>query len=183
MADNEQHIIAELHAQKLMVAVWFFVVVMVSILLFVAWGAYTTVTRFSDVPASWEVAAVEVIFGVGICLLIWLSVRPFYRLDPVSALVKSDGLAVRRRNGSEEWIPFADVKRIAVSPRAAGMILKSGKHSALGFGTGGTRGEILLKAYKDWAAGEGIEVLEYDTRDNLSSRPVKNVEFWERAGW
>jgi len=183
VADNEQHIIAELHAQKQKVAVWVFAAFMIGYSLFIAYGAYTTVTKFSNEAGAWYVAGVEIAVGFFMCVLIWLALRLSDRLDVVSAMVMNDGLAVRRRNGSEDWIPFADVKRIAVSPRAASVILKTGKHNLMDFGTGGTRGEILLKAYKDWAAGEGVEVLEYDTRDNLSSRPVKNVEFWERADW
>jgi hypothetical protein len=182
VAHNEQNVIAELNAQKLMMAVWIVAAFTAGFSLFIAYAAYTTVTRFGYDPGAWYMAGLEVAVWLGVCALTWLSVRPDYRPDPISALVKSDGLALRRRKGSEDWIPYTDVKRIAVSPRAAGVILKSGKRSPLGFGTGGTGGEILLKAYKDWAAGKGFEVLEYDTRDNLSSHPVKNVEFWERAG-
>lgn len=150
----------------------------------------------------WIALSIAVVFGVfaallvltsaGNGLLIWLAIfvavemaiylfsGPLYRPRVMSVVIREEGLAIRESKGTEVRVPFSDVKRIASSSAACTVLSKSGAKHMLGFGFGGAKGDSILGAYKVWAERNEVDLMEFHSRDGVSSRPVKNLEVYER---
>ena len=119
-------------------------------------------------------------FFVAVEASIYLFSGPFYRPRVISVKVQGDGITVRNREEEEARVPFSDVRRIASSFAACTLVARSGMKYVLGFGFGGANGDVLMQHYKVWAVRNVVDLMEFNTRDGISSRPVKNLEVYER---
>jgi hypothetical protein len=171
---SEKNVIAELHAQRPWEYFGKWAALIIAVSFWSLWAALAYATEFKGFFMAWVGAGILlfVVFEAGMYIVL----GPLNRPEVLSALIRDDSAQIRNRDGSERRIPFSSVKRIAISHFSGALYLWSGEICVLGYGFGGSQGDVLLKAYKEWAKDKEVDFIEYDTRDGVTSHPVKNVE-------
>ncbi len=122
----------------------------------------------------WTIAAVSA------WAVLYVGLGPLHRPQIKAIHVGEEGLVLQSGDEGESWIPYGEVRRIASGSASTTVWTKFSKH-VLGYGFGGDQGDIILQAYRVWAGGRGIDLLEYKTRDTFPRCSVRNIEVYERS--
>lgn len=112
---------------------------------------------------------------------LYLFTGPLYRPEVRSIGVRRENLVLRMRDDEEALIAYREVNRITCSSASSALVMKSGEKRILGFGFGGDQGDVILETFRAWAEENGVELLEYQTRDFFPGSAVKNLEVYERS--
>lgn len=144
-------------------------------------GVFGVFAGLLALTSAWTALLIWLGFFVAVEIVLYMFSGPLYRPRVKSVSIKEEGLTIRDRRGTETWIPFSRIKRIASSFAACTLVSHSGAKHLLGFGFGGSNGDSILRSYKAWAAHNAVELLEFNSRDGISNRPVKNLEVDDRG--